>query len=445
MQQSSSKLEQPSCAPTSGTVDAALHARAGGNLRWVICALLFFATTINYMDRQVLGLLAPLLQKTFGWSEIQYGNIVQMFFYAYALGLIVVGRFIDRVGTRIGYAAALAVWSLSAMGHSLARSIFGFGTARFMLGLGESGNFPAAIKTVTEWFPKKERALATGIFNSGSNVGAVLAPLAVPWIAVHLGWRWAFVFTGFFSATWLVLWLLLYRRPQQHPRLSPSELRYIQSDPFEPETKIPWLRLFPHRQTWAFVLGKSMTDPIWWFYLFWLPKFLHETHGVTVTGLGPPLVAIYMAADFGSVGGGWLSSSLLKRGWNVNRARKSAMLICAFCVVPVLFVSQVKGLWPAVAIIALATAAHQGWSCNMFTLASDMFPRRAIASVVGIGGFGGAVGGLCIAWLVSRLLQWTHSYVVVLFMAGSAYLFALLLVHLLAPRLEPVHIDYVTA
>jgi len=233
VQQSSSKLEQPSCAPTSGTVDAALHARAGGNLRWVICALLFFATTINYMDRQVLGLLAPLLQKTFGWSEIQYGNIVQMFFYAYALGLIVVGRFIDRVGTRIGYAAALAVWSLSAIGHSLARSIFGFGTARLMLGLGESGNFPAAIKTVTEWFPKKERALATGIFNSGSNVCAVVAPLTVPWIAVHLGWRWAFVFTGFFSATWLILWLLLYRRPQQHPRLSPSELRYIQSDPFE--------------------------------------------------------------------------------------------------------------------------------------------------------------------------------------------------------------------
>jgi ACS family hexuronate transporter-like MFS transporter len=268
VQQSSSKFEQPSCAPTPATVDAALHARAGGSLRWVICALLFFATTINYIDRQVLGLLAPLLQKTFGWSEIQYGNIVQMFFYAYALGLIVVGRFIDRVGTRIGYAVALAVWSLSAMGHSLARSIFGFGTARFMLGLGESGNFPAAIKTVTEWFPNKERALATGIFNSGSNVGAVVAPLAVPWIAMHLGWRWAFVFTGLFSATWL----LLYRCPQQHPRLSPSELWYIQSDPFEPETKISWLRLFPHRQTWAFVLGKSMTDPIWWFYLFWVAQ-----------------------------------------------------------------------------------------------------------------------------------------------------------------------------
>jgi ACS family hexuronate transporter-like MFS transporter len=238
---------------------------------------------------------------------------------------------------------------------------------------------------------------------------------------VHPGWRWAFVFTGFFSATWLVLWLLLYSRPQQHPRLSPSELRYIQSDPFEPETKIPWLRLFPHRQTWAFVPGKSMTDPLWWFYLFWLPKFLHETHGVTLTRLGPPLVAIYIAADFGSVGGGWLSSSLLKRDWNVNRARKSAMLICALCVVPVLFVSQVKGLWPAVAIIALATAAHQGWSCNMFTLASDMFPRRAIASVV-------ELADSAPPWrFVYRLFGWFSLSICVV------------LVHLIAPRLEPVY------
>jgi MFS transporter, ACS family, hexuronate transporter len=438
------KLEKLSSAPTPTVVDATLHVQAGGNLRWVICALLFLATTINYMDRQVLGLLAPLLQKTFGWSEIQYGNIVQMFFYAYALGLLLVGRFIDRVGTRVGYAIAISVWSLAAMGHSLARSIFGFGTARFLLGLGESGNFPAAIKAVTEWFPRKERALATGIFNSGSNIGALVGPLTVPWVAVHLGWRWAFVFTGFLSATWLVLWLLLYRRPQEHLRISPGELAYIQSDPPEQETTIPWLHLLPHRQTWAFVLGKSMTDPIWWFYLFWLPKFLHETHGVTLTGLGPPLVAIYLAADFGSIGGGWLSSSLLKRGWSLNRARKVAMLICSLCVLPVLFVSHVKGLWPAVAIIALAASAHQGWSCNMFTLASDMFPLRAIASVVGIGGFGGAVGGLGIAWLVSHLLQWTHSYAVVLFVAGSAYIFALLGVHLLAPRLEPAHIDSVT-
>ena len=444
MQQSSSQVAEPSGAPTPAGVQAAVHAPAGGNTRWVICALLFFATTINYMDRQVLGLLAPDLQKMFHWNEIQYGNIVTCFYAAYALGLLVMGGFIDRIGTRIGYAVSIAVWSLAAMGHALANSIFGFSIARAMLGLGESGNFPAAIKTVTEWFPRKERALATGIFNSGSNIGAVVAPLTVPWIAVHLGWRWAFLFTGFFSASWLVLWLVFYRRPQEHPKLSASELHYIQSDPVEPSVKIPWLRLLPHRQTWAFVLGKSMTDPVWWFYLFWLPKYLNATHGITLTKMGPPLVAIYVAADVGSIGGGWLSSSLLKRGWSVNRARKTAMLICACCVLPVLFVSRIDGLWPVVGIIGLAAAAHQGWSANMFTIASDMFPRRAVASVVGIGGFGGAVGGMSIAWITGRILEFTHSYTSIFFIAGSAYLFALLIVHLLAPRLEPAHIDSVT-
>src|SRR6266699_2270442 len=315
-----------------------------GYFRWVICTLLLLGTTKNYMDRNVLGVLRVTLQHDLGWNEIDYGYLVIVFQAAYALGMLVVGWVVDRLGTRLGYALAMIFWSLASMGTALASPLTGFAVSRFALGFGEAAVFPASIKAVAEWFPKKERALATGIFNSGSNVGAVVAPLTVPWIAVHLGWRWAFVFTGFFSATWLVLWLLLYSRPQQHPQLSPSELRYIQSDPFEPETKIPWLRLFPHRQTWAFVLGKSMTDPIWWFYLFWLPKFLHETHEVTLTGLGPPLVAIYIAADFSSVGGGWLSSSLLKQGWNVNRARKSAMLICALCVVPVLFVSQSKGI-----------------------------------------------------------------------------------------------------
>ena len=418
-----------------------MHAHAGGNFRWVICALLFFATTINYMDRQVLGILAPFLQKTIGWNEIQYGYIVTAFQAAYAVGLLLMGGFIDRVGTRIGYAVSIAVWSLSAMGHALANSVLGFGIARAMLGLGESGNFPAGIKTVAEWFPKKERALATGIFNSGSNIGAVVAPITVPWVAVHLGWRWAFVFTGAFSATWLISWLLLYRRPQQHPRLSPSELHYIQSDPVEPSTKIPWMRLLPHRQTWAFVLGKFMTDPIWWFYLFWLPKFLNASHGLSLTQLGPPLVTVYVSADIGSIGGGWLSSTLITRGWKVNRARKTAMLVCALCVLPVLFVSRISQLWPAVGIISLATAAHQGWSANMFTLASDMFPRRAVASLVGIGGFGGAIGGMCIASFTGFLLQMTHSYVPIFFIAGSAYIFALLIIHLLAPKLEPAHID----
>lgn len=440
MPQSPSRVNDPTYAPLS-TIEAAAQPRAGGNLRWVICALLFFATTLNYMDRQVLGILAPFLQKSIGWNEIQYGYIVFAFQAAYAVGLLLVGGFIDRVGTRIGYAVSIAIWSLSAMGHALANSVFGFGIARAMLGLGESGNFPAGIKTVAEWFPKKERALATGIFNSGSNVGAIIAPLTVPWVALHLGWRWAFLFTGFFSATWLVCWLMIYRRPQQHPRLSRSELEYIQSDPPEPTTRIPWIRLLPHRQTWTFVMGKFMTDPIWWFYLFWLPKYLNATHGLTLMKLGPPLVAIYVASDIGSIAGGWLSSSLIKRGWTVNRARKTTMLICALCVLPVLFVSRISQLWPVVAIIGLATAAHQGWSANMFTLASDMFPRRAVASLVGIGGFGGAVGGMCIAWLTGHILQWTHSYVIIFFMAGSAYIFALLIIQLLAPRLEPARIE----
>jgi ACS family hexuronate transporter-like MFS transporter len=442
LQKTSSSITDSSvCAPTASDLAAAARAPAGGHYRWTICALLFFATTINYMDRQVLGILAPYLQKTIGWNEIQYGYIVTAFQAAYAIGLLLMGRFVDRVGTRIGYAVAIGIWSLAAMGHALASSVMGFGAARFLLGLGESGNFPAGIKTVTEWFPKKERALATGIFNSGTNVGAIIAPLTVPWVAIHLGWRWAFVFTGFFSATWITCWLLFYRKPDEHPRLSRAELQYIQSDPVEPSTPIPWLKLLPHRQTWAFVLGKFMTDPIWWFYLFWLPKYLNATHGLTLTGLGPPLVAIYVAADVGSIGGGWLSSSLIKRSWSVNRARKTAMLICALAVVPVMFVSKVSGLWPAVAIIGLATAAHQGWSCNMFTLASDMFPRRAVASLVGVGGFGGAVGGMCIASFTGFLLQLTHSYVPIFFVAGSSYIFALLLIQLLVPKLEPASID----
>lgn len=441
MQQTSTRTDQPGCAPTPAAIDAALRARAGGNLRWVICALLFFATTINYMDRQVFGLLAVDLQKMFGWNEIQYADIVNCFYATYAIGLALMGGIIDRIGTRIGYAISIGIWSLSAMGHALANSILGFGFARAMLGLGESGNFPAAIKTVTEWFPKKERALATGIFNSGTNVGAVVAPLTVPWVAAHWGWRWAFLFTGFFSATWVVCWLVFYRRPQEHKRLSASELNYILSDPVEPSIKIPWLRLLPHRQTWAFVLGKTLTDPVWWFYLFWLPKFLYTTHGITLTKLGPPIVAIYVAADVGSVGGGWLSSSLIKRGWTINSARKTAMLICALCVVPVMFASKVTGLWSAVALIGLAAAAHQGWSCNIFTTASDMFPKQAVASVVGLGGFGGAVGGMCIATLTGFILQATHSYVPIFFIAGSMYLFALLVIQLLAPRLEPAHID----
>jgi ACS family hexuronate transporter-like MFS transporter len=275
-----------------------------GKYRWRICALLFFATTINYMDRQVLGVLAPYLQNVIGWNEIQYGYIVTSFQAAYALGLLGMGGFIDRVGTRLGYAAAITVWSLAAMSHSLVNSALGFGAARFLLGLGESGNFPAAIKTVAEWFPRKERSFATGIFNSGSNVGAIVAPLTVPWIAVHLGWRWAFLFTGLFSATWLVVWMRMYRRPEQHPKVKPAELAYIRSDAAEPVVKVPWSSLLQHRQTWAFLIAKFLTDPIWWFFLFWLPKFFNTQHGLTLTDLGPPLVVIYVMADGGSIGGG---------------------------------------------------------------------------------------------------------------------------------------------
>lgn len=411
-----------------------------GRYRWVICALLFFATTINYVDRQVLGILAPELQKSIGWNEAEYGYIVTAFQAAYAIGLLLAGNMMDRLGTRFGYAVSVAVWSTASMAHGLIRSAFGFGVARFALGLGEAGNFPAAIKTVAEWFPKKERALAIGIFNSGANMGAIVAPLTVPWVAVHLGWRAAFLLTGVADFTWLIFWLTLYRRPEEHPRLSKAEFEYIRSDPQQPGARIPWAQLVQHRQTWAFAIGKFMTDPIWWFYLFWLPKYLNQTHGLSLTKLGLPLVAIYLMADAGSVAGGWLSSSLIKRGWTVNKARKTAMLVCACSVVPILFVSGISNLWVVVALIGLATAAHQGWSANLFAGVSDMFPQRAVGSVVGIGGMVGAIGGMLIASAAGLILQMTHSYVPLFLIAGSAYLVALLLIQLLVPRMEPARL-----
>jgi ACS family hexuronate transporter-like MFS transporter len=407
-----------------------------GHYRWYICALLFFATTINYVDRQVIGVLAPELQRIIGWNELQYGWIVTSFQAAYAIGFLFAGRFIDRVGTRTGYAVMFSIWSLAAIGHSLVATVLGFAIARFLLGLGESGNFPAAIKTTAEWFPRKERAFATGIFNAGSNMGAILAPVIVPWITLRFGWRWAFIATGLLGVPWLISWLATYRTPQQHHKLSPSELAYIQSDPQDPVAQIPWSRLIPYRQTWAFGLGKFMTDPIWWFFLFWLPKFLNTRYGLSLSELGPPLVVIYILSDIGSIGGGWLSSRLIKRGWTVNRARKTAMLMCALSVVPIVVAASVSSLWVAVALIGLATAAHQGWSANLYTLTSDMFPRHAVASVVGIGGFGGAIGGMLIAAFTGFLLQWTGSYMPVFVLAGSAYLAALAVIHALVPNLE---------
>jgi MFS transporter, ACS family, hexuronate transporter len=409
-----------------------------GRYRWRICALLFAATTLNYVDRQVLGVLAPDLTQKFGWSELDYSYIVTAFQAAYAIGLVSAGALIDKLGTRIGYALAICVWSLAAMSHALAGSVLGFAAARFLLGLGEAGNFPAAIKTVAEWFPRRERAFATGLFNSGSNVGAIVAPLTVPIVAVTWGWQVAFLFTGVLSAIWLITWLAVYRPPAEHPKLSPDELSLIRSDPDEPAVRLPWAQLLRHRQAWAFVVAKFLTDPIWWFFLFWLPKFLNQEYGLTLTGLGPPLIAIYLLADVGSIGGGWLAGRLIKRGWSVNKARKSAMLLCALSVVPIMFASSATSLWVAVALIGLATAGHQGWSANVFTLTSDMFPRYAVASVVGLGGLAGAVGGMLISTFVGFLLQATGSYVPVFIMAGSAYLIALAAVHWLVPRLEQV-------
>jgi ACS family hexuronate transporter-like MFS transporter len=387
-----------------------------GHYRWTICALLFFATTMNYVDRQVLGLLAPTLQKC-------------------------MGRLMDWIGTRAGYAISIIVWSFSAMAHALASTPLGFGAARFALGLGEAGNFPAGIKTVAEWFPRKERALATGLFNSGTNIGAALAPLVLLRIADAWGWRSAFIATGLLSFVPAIFWIRMYRRPQEHPRLSAAELNYIQSDPQPPAAKVRWSRLLAHRQTWAFVIGKFLTDPIWWFFLFWLPKYLSSNHGLPMLSLGLPLVVIYNAACVGSIVGGWLPARFLKAGWSLNRARKTAMLICAVAVVPIVAASSVKGLWPAVALISLATAAHQGWSANIFTLASDMFPQPAVGSVVGIGGFGGAIGGMFIATFTGWVLQMTHSYLPMFIVAGSAYLLALALIHALTPRMTPAELD----
>ncbi|WIH04942.1 MFS transporter [Xanthomonas translucens pv. graminis] len=412
-----------------------------GRMRWRICALLLAATTINYIDRQVLGVLAPFLQEHIGWNEIEYGYIVTAFQAAYALGLLCSGAVIDRFGTRAGYALAIGIWSLAAMSHALATSVVGFAIARFFLGLGESGNFPAAIKTVAEWFPRRERALATGIFNSGSNIGAIVAPLLVPVIASTWGWQSAFLFTGALSATWLLVWWLNYRAPEQQPRLSAAELAHIRSDPPEPLQRLSWAQLLRHRQTWAFVVAKLVTDPIWWFFLFWLPKFLHAEYGLSLLQLGAPLIVIFVLADVGSIAGGWIAGRFIARGWSVNRARKTAMLICALAVVPIVFAARADNLWLAVGLIGLATAAHQGWSANLFTLTSDMFPRHAVASVVGIGGFAGAVGGMLIATFIGFLLQATGSYVPVFLMAGSAYLLALALLQWLAPRLQPARLQ----
>jgi len=411
-----------------------------GHFRWVICALLLFGVTKNYMDRQVLGVLKTTLQHDLGWNDIDYGNLVFVFQLAYAAGMVLVGRLVDRVGTRIGYALAMVFWSVASMGHAIAGSLVSFAVARFCLGFWEAGVFPASMKCVAEWFPRKERALATGIFNAGTSIGAIITPLVVPWIAIHWGWRWAFVATGALGFVWLIFWLLIYRRPQEHAWVSKAELAYICSDPAEPVAKVKWAALLRHRQTWAFVMGKFITDPIWWFYLFWVPDFLQRTHGLALMKIGVPILVIYAISDAGSVLGGWLSSSMIRRGFSVNTARKTALSLCAICVTPIVFAFRVESLWAAVLLIGLAAAAHQGFSANLFTLPSDMFPAKAVGSVVGIGGMAGAIGGMLIAEVVGHVLQWTGSYMIPFVIAGSAYWIAVAMIHLLAPKLEPARI-----
>ena len=422
-----------------------------GKYRWTVVALLFFATTVNYLDRQVIGLLKPTLEKAFDWSETDYGNIVMMFSAAYAAGLLIFGRVIDRIGTKVGYIISIIAWSVAAIGHAFARSTFGFGVARAALGLGESGNFPAAIKAVAEWFPKKERALATGIFNSGANIGAVVAPIMVPWILGMWGWQEAFIITGAIGFIWLIFWWIFYEVPAKQSRLGKAEYDYIHSDAPEEstaaETSVNWGKLFSIRQTWAFVFGKMLTDPIWWFFLFWLPSYFSTTFQIDLKKPSLELAIVYTATTIGSIGGGYLSGYFIKLGWPVFRARKTAMLIFAISVIPIMLAKYTTNVWVAVGLISLAAAAHQAWSANIFTTASDMFPKRAVSSVVGIGGMAGAVGGILFPLLVGRLLDAYKAagniaagYNLLFIICGCAYLLAWIIMHLFAPKMEQVEV-----
>jgi ACS family hexuronate transporter-like MFS transporter len=408
--------------------------RPRGDFRWVICGFLFLATTINYMDRQILGLLKPTLDKEIGWSETEYANIVTAFQAAYAIGLLGFGAWIDRVGSRLGYAAAVALWSAAAMAHALARSVLGFGAARAALGAGEAGNFPAAIKVVAEWFPPRQRSLATGIFNSGSNVGAIVAPLVVPWVTTAYGWQTSFVVLGGTGFVWVGLWYALYRPAAASPRdTATPPLAEL------PRAAAPsWLGLLAYRQTWAFVVGTAFTSPIWWFYLYWLPGFFNKRYGLDLVHLGLPLVMVYSMTCAGSMAGGWLSSHLLHRGWPLDASRKTALLTCAVCVVPVIFAGNAPNLWVATLLIGLAAAAHQGWSANLYTLVSDMFPKESVASVVGLGTMFGAVAAIGFAQLTGKVLEKTGEYWSLFAIAGLAYLVALGVIQVLVPRIVPI-------
>lgn len=435
-------MDSKMTADTQTEEDASLGERIG-KVRWTICALLFAATTLNYVDRMVLGLLKPTIQQNIGMTELDYAYVVDAFQVAYAVGMLIMGRFIDRVGTRIGYLVVMVIWSLSAWGHALANTVLEFGIARFCLGLGESGNFPVAIKTVAEWFPQKERSLATGIFNSGTNLGAIIAPLAVPWI-VHLfhgNWHAGFLITGVFSTAWIVVWLLYYRKPSEHPRLGTAERKYITEGIVEaPKPGAPWFKLFAYRQAWAFAIGKFLTDPIWWFYLFWLPSYFTTKFHLTLSTLGLPLIIVYTAATVGSIFGGWLPAPFRKAGMPVTRARMASMLVCACAVIPIFLVAYLSNEWACIGLLSLATASHQGFSANLFTTVSDMFPRNEVASVTGIGGTAGAIGGVVISSAAGFILQYMHTYAPLFYIAASAYLVAWIMVAILAPGLRKAEI-----
>jgi len=423
----------------SGSSPGATPRTGLGRIRWTVCAMLFVATSINYMDRQVIAILKPTLEHSIGMTEVSYGYIVDAFQIAYAIGLLAAGRLIDKVGTRIGYMLVMAVWSLSAMGHALASTVLEFSFARFFLGLGESGNFPAAIKTVAEWFPQNERSLATGIFNSGANVGAILAPAIVPLVTLRYGWHAAFLTTGIFSVLWILWWFRYYRRPTDHPALTASELRHIYQEAAEDlGPSMPWRRLLKCRQTWAFSVAKFLTDPIWWFYLFWLPSYFSAKFNLNLSHLGLPLIIVYNVSAIGSVGGGWLPAPFRRLGLSPNRARLAAMLVCASLVVPICTAVSVESLWTAIALIGIAAGAHQGWSANLFTTSSDMFPRSAVGAVVGIGGMAGSMGSALFAFFAGHILQLTHSYGILFGIASSAYLLALIVLYALAPELKKV-------
>ncbi|HVW11111.1 MAG TPA: MFS transporter [Bryobacteraceae bacterium] len=406
-------------------------------MRWFICGLLFFASTINYIDRQVLGLLKPVIERDLGWNEADYGWIVSAFQVAYGLMMPIAGRVIDKLGVKLGYTLAVIVWSVAAVGHALAGNAFQFSAARFSLGIGESANFPAAIKAVAHWFPKRERALATGIFNSGTNIGALVAAWMVPVLATRWGWRSAFIVTGSLGFLWIILWVLFFNEPERHKLLSPAERELIRSDHEPNVASVPYSQVLGSRVAWAFIVGKFFTDPIWWFYLFWLPGFLASTYKLDLAHLGLPMIVVYSATTVGSVFGGWLSSTMIRRGYTVNRSRKTAMLTCALAVTSAIFVSEAANLWVAITLISIAAAAHQGWSANLFTLPSDMLPKNAVGSVVGLGGMFGALSGALVAPAIGYWLDYSHkSYGPLFVVAGSMYLIALGIIQLIVPKIE---------